>query len=147
MEQGLESDPTLQDGELIKKITKPGYNFTHAGSNILSCVYSNNEGQITCLDKESHNVVKQVKVDTRIVSIVATHDQVWASCQDKTIRVWDLETFEPIAEFDSIHEDKINHLCFVPKEGDLSEVWSSSEDCSVHVWNAKVRLLKQKKRY
>lgn len=128
----------LKDGELKKKISYPGYNFTHAGSNLLSCLYRNNEGSITCIDKKTFEIVKEVKVSNRIVALVAVNDQIWGAYQDKMITVWDMKSFDVIAEFDSIHSDKINHLCFVPKKNGESEVWSSSQDRSVHVWNAKV---------
>lgn len=127
----------------MKKIPKPGYHLTHAGNCILSCVYSNNEGVIYCVDKKTYQIVKELKSSSRILAVTATKEQVWIACQDKAIRVWDIKSMQKVAEFDSIHEDKINHLCFVPNENN-GEVWSSSDDKAVHVWNAKTRELEER---
>lgn len=132
-------------GTEVKRIEKPGYMFTRAGSNILSSLYTNNEGVINCLNPSTYEIIREVKINERIVAMTSTDNQIWAACQDNSIRVWSLDLSKEIARFDSIHEDAINHLCFVPPlDSSPGEVWSSSKDCAVHVWHAQTRELEER---
>ena len=83
-------------------------------------------------------VKKEISTATRILSMIHAGEQVWAACQDRKIRVWSTKSLELEAEFDSIHEDNVNNLCYVPS---AQQVWSSSDDCAIHVWDLKVLLL------
>jgi len=99
------------DGELVREITTPGYNFVRVGNSVWSSIWSGTAGQIRIYNigvrsgvrtflasckfansapcaQQTMKVKTEFSIATRISSLVAVGEQVWGACQDRKIRIW-----------------------------------------------------------
>jgi len=93
------------DGELVREITTPGYNFVRVGNSVWSSIWSGTAGQIRIYNigvrsgvrtflasckfansapcaQQTMKVKTEFSIATRISSLVAVGEQVWGACQD-----------------------------------------------------------------
>jgi WD40 repeat protein len=65
------------------------------------------------------------------LAISSDGSRIVSSSRDRTMRVWDGQTFEELGLCE--HEDQVNFVAFSP---DSSLIASGSDDCTVWIWNA-----------
>jgi WD40 repeat protein len=70
---------------------------------------------------------------TQVMSLAISSDglRIVSGSRDRTMRVWDGQTFQEIGICE--HEDEVNSVAFSP---DSSLIASGSHDCAVWIWNA-----------